>query len=272
MSKIINKYKAQPVMEGGGVLVNRVFGHSETKEFDPFLMLDYFDMKGDTQSPGFPWHPHKGMETISYFLRGSGEHEDSMGNKGIISAGELQWMSAGKGVMHQEMPVSSPEGLQGFQFWVNLPSQGKLKEPSYQYIKQGEMKSVYENGSEVKVIAGVYNDIVGPIDKSDRGITMLHVLLEAHKEIVLKRESDKQGFIFLFEGSGTLNEDHINAITAYTLSDGDIRIKSDGEALQFIFAEGVPIKEPIAWHGPIVMNTKKELMDTFNDIEKGTFV
>jgi len=134
------------------------------------------------------------------------------------------------------------------------------------------MKSVYENGSEVKVIAGVYNDIVGPIDKSDRGITMLHVLLEAHKEIVLKRESDKQGFIFLFEGSGTLNEDHINAITAYTLSDGDIRIKSDGEALQFIFAEGVPIKEPIAWHGPIVMNTKKELMDTFNDIEKGTFV
>lgn len=272
MSNTINTYKALPVMEGGGVLVNRVFGHRETKEFDPFLMLDYFDMKDDTKSPGFPWHPHKGMETISCFLRGSGEHEDSKGNKGIISAGELQWMSAGKGVMHQEMPVSSPEGLQGFQFWVNLASQDKLKEPSYQYIKQGEMKSVYEEGLEVKVIAGVYKDIVGPIDKSDRGITMLHVLLDAQKEIVLKRESDKQGFVFLFEGSGTLNEENISAITAYTLSTGEIRIKSSDGFLQFIFAEGITIKEPIAWHGPIVMNTKKKLMETFNDLEKRTFV
>lgn len=134
------------------------------------------------------------------------------------------------------------------------------------------MKSVYEEGLEVKVIAGVYKDTVGPIDKSDRGITMLHVLLDVQKEIVLKRESDKQGFIFLFEGSGTLNEENISAITAYTLSTGEIRIKSSNASLQFIFAEGIPIKEPIAWHGPIVMNTKKELMETFNDLEKGTFV
>jgi redox-sensitive bicupin YhaK (pirin superfamily) len=171
MSMILNKFKPKQVTEGAGVELNRVFGYYETKEFDPFLMLDYFDVHIDPdetyQTPGFPWHPHKGMETISYFLRGGGQHQDSMGNKGIISQGELQWMSAGRGIFHQEMPLAAPDGIQGFQFWVNLPASRKLKKPEYQYIKKGQMKSLKSLGAEVKVISGSYKDIQGPIDKND---------------------------------------------------------------------------------------------------------
>ncbi len=199
MSIIIDRYQAQQVMEGAGVMVNRVFGHDETKEFDPFLMLDYFSEPEEKELPGFPWHPHKGMETISYFLRGSGEHQDSMGNKGVIGAGELQWMSAGRGIMHQEMPASSPDGIQGFQFWVNLPAADKLKEPDYQYIRRGEMKTVVDEGVAVKVIAGRFRGKTGPIDKSERGIEMYHVILEPGSKMQLTRSGGKQGFVFILK-------------------------------------------------------------------------
>jgi|LGVE01.1.fsa_nt_gb redox-sensitive bicupin YhaK (pirin superfamily) len=264
-------FKANEVKEGAGVIVNRVFGHNETTDFDPFLMLDYFETDHNIKSPGFPWHPHKGLETISYFLRGSGRHEDSLGNEGTIAVGELQWMSAGRGILHQEMPGSSSDGIQGFQFWVNMPRKDKLNAPSYQFIKKGKMKSIKTEGKIIRVIAGHYKDVLGPIDKSNLGITMLHVTLEEGIEIDLKRTKDKQGFVFVFEGNETLDSDEIEAVTAYTLEEGPFIIKADKQ-LSFIYAEGTPLKEPIVWQGPIVMNTRDEIIETYRDLEKGTFI
>lgn len=270
MSKIMNTYKAKTVMEGAGVPVNRVFGYNETHDFDPFLMLDYFYADKNTKSPGFPWHPHRGIETITYFLRGSGMHEDSMGNKGTISAGELQWMSAGKGIYHQEMPVPGDDGLEGFQFWLNLPKGKKLKEPDYQYIKQGEMKTVVQDGAHIRVISGSYDDIKGVINKDDLAVTMLHITLDANSNISLQRDKDKQGFIFLFDGSGKIDNQSAEKLTAYTLSDGQINIESH-EKMDFIFAQGKPLQEPIAWRGPIVMNTQEEIFTAFKELQDGTF-
>ena len=271
MSKIINEYSAQPVMEGAGVLVNRVFGHGETTQFDPFLMLDYFETDKETNSPGFPWHPHRGIETITYFLRGSGTHEDSMGNKGVISAGELQWMSAGGGIYHQEMPATSKNGYQGFQFWLNLPQKDKMKSPEYQYINNGEMKEVAKDGSVVRVISGEYGGATGPVDKASLDVTMLHVSLEAGASITLERGADEQGFIFVFEGGGSIDGQDAAATTAYTLDAGEIEI-SASEPMEFIFAQGRPLKEPIAWGGPIVMNTREELQAAFDELNNGTFI
>lgn len=276
MSMIRKKYSPLEVTEGAGVLVNRVFGYNETKEFDPFLMLDYFDVDLDpgqsTESPGFPWHPHKGMETISYFLRGGAEHQDSIGNKGIISEGELQWMSAGRGIFHQEMPVVSPYGVQGFQFWVNLPASEKLKKPDYQYIHKGEMHSLISPEAEVKVISGSYKGIEGPIRKDNLGITMLHVLLEPGGEAVIERDPDCQGFLFVFEGNGFLGRDELCAVNAYTLAAGKEVFRAGDQKVQFIYAQGKPLKEAIAWRGPIVMNTQQEVIKTFRDLENGTFI
>lgn len=271
MSIIKNVYRAKQVREGAGVIVNRVFGYYEKEDFDPFLMLDYFETEGPTSSPGFPWHPHKGIETITYFLRGSGLHEDSMGNKGEIGPGELQWMTAGKGIYHQEMPKSGENGYQGFQFWVNLPQKEKLVTPSYKYIKKGEMKAHIENGSTVNVISGNYKGVIGPIDKSNLGITMLHIILQKGSTLDLTRENNKDGYIFVFEGFGKLNENKIDNKVAYTLNEGKLTVKAESN-MQFIFAEGKPLKESIAWKGPIVMNTREEIEETFRDLQDGTFI
>lgn len=273
MSIIIQKYKAKQVIEGGGVPVSRVFGYHETDAFDPFLMLDYINHSSGKYLNGFPWHPHKGMETISYLLKGNLKHEDSLGNKGELLSGEVQWMSAGKGILHQEMPgTDNEDGIEAFQFWLNLPAKDKLKEPDYKYIHQGNMKSVLQNGLKVRIIAGKYDNELGPIDKSDLGITLLHITLEKGKEISLTRDSDKYGYIFVFKGDGSMNNDSIEAITAYTLSPGELLVRTESENLEFIFAEGTPLKEPIAWNGPIVMNTQEELSDTFHDLDNGTFI
>ena len=270
MSIIRHTYKVQQKMEGGGVLVNRVFGYHEVKDFDPFLMLDYFDKDEALESGGFPWHPHKGIETISYFLRGSGTHEDSLGNKGTIEAGELQWMSAGKGIMHQEMSGISPDGVQGFQFWVNMHSSRKLDSPSYQYIKKGNMKSISCNQTTVNIIAGTYKDKKGPIQKEEMGITMLHVKMEKDSKIDLEVNKGKNAYIFVFKGKGSIKEETISEMYAYTLNEGQLTIKTK-EDMEFIFAEGKPLKEPIAWYGPIVMNTKEQIKETLQDLENGTF-
>lgn len=271
MVKILEKYIAKQVTEGNGVIVNRVFGKPETTDVDPFLMLDYFETHNDTKSNGFPWHPHKGIETITYMLRGGIEHEDNLGNKDIIGPGELQWMTAGKGIMHQEMPVPSSKGFQGFQFWVNLPAKDKLVEPSYKYIKNGDMQEHKGSKYSVKVISGEYKNIVGPIDKSKEGIKMFHVSMEQKSNFELVRESSKQGYIFVFKGEGLLDNQPIKEQTTYILSEGSGTITSNGE-LEFIFAEGKPLKEPIAWYGPIVMNTRAEISETLEDLQNGTFI
>lgn len=268
---IKKEYKAKRVMEGAGVPVNRVFGYYELNDFDPFLMLDYIDAEPNAMAEGFPWHPHKGIETISYMLKGEVKHEDSIGNKGTIGAGELQWMSSGRGILHQEMPGNNSEGAQGFQFWLNMPAKDKLNKPDYQYIKKGEMKTYNENGVEVKIISGEYKGIRGVIDKRNLGVSMYHVVMEKDSSITFSLQNDKSGFIFVFEGNGTVNNEKIEEFTAYTLEQGELEFHSN-EKMQFIFAEGVPLNESVAWRGPVVMNTQEELIQTFSDLQKGTFI
>ncbi len=266
---ILKKYPAKSVIEGAGVEVNRVFGYYEVNDFDPFLMLDYFNQDNNMETPGFPWHPHKGIETISYILRGSVEHQDSIGNKGVIGPGELQWMTAGRGIMHQEMPVASREGIEGFQFWVNLPKSKKRIQPSYQSMTRGTLKIVKHSTYEVRVISGEYQGLVGPIDKSELGIQMLHVICDEESEIIINRDKGKNGFLFVIRGEGHINEEKLSPMNAYTLDIGGYMIKGK---LEFIFAQGFPLNEPVAWRGPIVMNTKEELNQTFHDLSEGTFL
>jgi len=265
---IIKAYKARQVHEGAGVIVNRVFGYGQERDFDPFLMLDYFDQKDTSGSPGFPWHPHKGIETISYLLRGAIEHQDSIGNKGIIGPGELQWMTAGRGIQHQEMPKESPQGLEGFQFWLNLPQRDKLIDPTYQYMLEDSLQVYEAKDYRVKVISGTYQGLQGPINKDELGVRMLHISSDAPVEIDLTRSEGKKGFIFVFTGKGSLNDEAIEAGWAYTLEAGSYVLKGK---IDLIFAEGKPLNEPIAWRGPIVMNTEEELRETFKDLEMGRF-
>lgn len=259
-------------MEGAGVLVRRVFSHGETREFDPFLLLDYLVVPPKTKTPGFPWHPHRGIETITYILKGDARHEDSIGNKGAIAAGELQWMSAGGGIYHQEMLGECDEGVQGFQFWLNLPAKDKMNPPGYLYIRQGGMPSVTAGDATVRVISGVYAGVKGPIDKDSLGVVMLHITVNADGRFNLTRAPGKQGFIFVFEGEGALNGSALTPETGYALGAGQGEIVAGDTPLSFIFAEGVPLKEPIAWQGPIVMNSDAELVQAFRELREGTFI
>lgn len=268
---ILREYKANAIPEGAGVVVNRVFGYHDTIEFDPFLMLDYLSSEKGTLSAGFPWHPHRGIETITYLIKGKIKHEDSLGNKAVINDGDVQWMSAGKGVMHQEMPGEGANEVQGFQFWLNMPAKDKLNEPSYTEIKSDEMVTFFEDGVTVKVIAGHYEGLQGPIQKEVQQINLFHVSLEEDSSIRLEREESKQGFIFLFEGSASLAEKNLNEGFAYTLDSSEIVIKAK-TAVEFIYAEGVPLNEPIAWGGPIVMNTKEQLREAFEQLNSGDFI
>ena len=269
--KIIQSYKAKQVMEGAGVPVRRVFSQGETKAFDPFLLLDYLVVPPNTQTPGFPWHPHRGIETITYILKGEARHEDSIGNKGPIATGELQWMSAGGGIYHQEMLGECEEGVQGFQFWLNLPAKDKMNPPEYLYIRQGEMPIVSLSEAEVRVISGTYAGVRGPINKDNLGVSMLHIGLKAGERFELTRDEQKQGFIFVFEGSGTLDSQVLENETGYTLGAGQGTVLAGEEGLAFIYAEGKPLVEPIAWMGPVVMNTDEELKQAFYELRKGTF-
>ena len=270
--KILNTYPAKQVMEGAGVLVRRVFSQGETKAFDPFLLLDYLVVPPNTRTPGFPWHPHRGLETITYILKGEARHEDSIGNKGTIAADELQWMSSGGGIYHQEMLGECEEGVQGFQFWLNLPAKDKMNPPEYLYIRQGSMPIETEDQAEVRVISGAYGGVKGPIDKDNLGVSMLHVNIEKNGSFKMERDAKKQGFIFVFEGGGALEGQKLTPETGYTLGAGKGEFKAGEEGLSFIFAEGTPLKEPVAWRGPIVMNTDEEIVQAFYELREGTFI
>jgi redox-sensitive bicupin YhaK (pirin superfamily) len=267
MSIIKHVLKSNEVKEGAGVLVNRAFGYYEVKMMDPFLMLDYFEDNGE--SPGIPWHPHAGIETITYMIKGNGKHEDTLGNSQIIESGELQWMSTGKGLYHQEMPVDN-KGSEGFQFWVNQTEEKKKTEPFYDFIGKGEMPVKKTDGYQVRVVSGSFDDIVGPIDKSEFGINMYHVSVYAGYKIDLKRTNGKNGFIFVFKGSGSLNGEELNVKHTYVLDVGDLSIQANSD-LEIIFAEGIPLNEDVHWHGPIVMSNRRDLEKVFASLNDGTF-
>ena len=269
--KVIKTVRGQRTVDGAGVNLVRVLGINDVKEFDPFLMLDSFDSTNpDDYTKGFPTHPHRGIETITYLIEGRIEHKDSLGNQGVIHGGESQWMTAGSGILHQEMPTASPRML-GLQIWLNLPKKEKMTPPAYFDITQEMIKTVPENFGTVRIIAGHYKDTAG-VEPPHWQATMYDISLDAGKEAVLPTKPDENVFVFLIVGDAEIDGQNYAEKTAILFGEGDtIHIKAEKEC-RFFFFSGKPIKEPISWGGPIVMNTREELQTAFSELDNGTFI
>lgn len=266
-------------MEGAGVPVNRVFGSSsETGETDPFLMMDHFQNDDpDLELPGFPWHPHRGIETITYMLQGSIRHEDSLGNRGILEAGDLQWMTAGSGIIHQEMPVAGESNvLNGFQLWANLSASQKMMDPGYQEIPAAEIPELIEDdGTAARIIAGKFRGKQGAVRgiASDPGYIDLSIPPHRKKEIRI--DIHKNAFAYVFEGSALFKGATVPVVSPnLVLFDrGDrIEVQTADKGIRFLLISGNPFNEPVAWYGPIVMNTREQLVQAFREYEEGTFL
>lgn len=265
-----------PAIDGAGVHLVRVLSNMTTEDFDPFLMLDAFDSSQQKDyEKGFPWHPHRGIETVTYLIEGEMTHGDSLGNEGRIKSGECQWMTAGSGIIHQEYPQPSKRML-GAQLWINLPKKYKMVEPSYHPITATEIPVIEENGSIVRVIAGNYEHINGPLIGQYVETTYLDVTLDKDVNWHYQSKSDHTLFVYIFEGNGYFednNQGFMENKRALLFNPGDyIEIKSGNEGLRFILLEGKPLNEPIAWGGPIVMNTKEELNIAFKELDGNTFI
>ncbi len=267
---------AQPVLEGAGVHLKRAFGYYEIPQFDPFLLFDDFrNDKPELYLKGFPWHPHRGIETITYMLEGSAEHGDSMGNSGVIRGGDVQWMTAGSGIIHQEMPKPDEKGrMYGFQLWSNLPSTHKMMAPRYQDIKKEDIPTAEETGGvKLKIICGSYGNTTGPVKDIITNPQYFDIFVPANSEFVLKTRQEDNCFIYVFEGEATIdNKILANTQIALFESGDSITIKTNDYSFRCLFISGKPLNEPIAWGGPIVMNTDAELKTAFAEYHNGTFI
>ena len=288
--------KSKPTMEGAGVRLRRAFGFGNTADYDPFLLLDDFRSdRPEDYSAGFPFHPHRGIETITYVLAGSVEHQDSLGNRGVISAGDVQWMTAGSGIIHQEMPKGDPAGrMHGFQLWANLPAAQKMTEPRYQEVKARDIPVVADDdGAQIRVVCGSYRGTTGPVEGVAAGPAYFDVTVPAGKRKTIAVESSRNAFAYVFagqakfcnapaplavptEGSGWSDatppadaDDH----TLLLFDRGDEIVVQAGDAgVRFLLVSGKPLREPVAWYGPIVMNTQAELRSAFEELQRGTFL
>ncbi|NTU44597.1 MAG: pirin family protein [Chlorobiaceae bacterium] len=284
--KIRKIYKSQPVTEGAGVHLKRAFGFSEAPLFDPFLLLDDFrsDNPADYRK-GFPWHPHRGIETITYVLEGNVEHGDSMGNKGVITAGAVQWMTAGSGIIHQEMPFGEESGrMGGFQLWANLPASQKMSPPRYRDITAEQIpKVVLDNGVEIRIICGKIGNTTGPVSDIaidpeyldmtvPAGISYSHPVIKGHTAFAYIIAG--KGAFGTQDGSGSPEAGEFTGNeTLIHFSDGDtITVTAERDPVRFLLISGKPLNEPVAWYGPIVMNTDAELRQAFEEYQNGTFL
>jgi hypothetical protein len=271
-------HRSVPTIEGAGVHLFRAFGHAETELLDPFLMLDHFRSSDPREyMDGFPMHPHRGIETVTYLLSGSIEHQDSIGNKGEISAGDVQWMTAGRGILHQEMPRRTDDLLHGFQLWVNLPRAHKMMPPRYRDVKSDQIPSAKpEGGVDVKVVAGSFNGVQGPVKDLTVKVEYFDVHLSADADISFPVRNGRGAFAYVFEGSGHFEEGGRHVVEDRELvifGQGDeVWAKAGRKGCRFLFAHGEPLREPIAWGGPIVMNTREELDLAFKELRSGSFV
>ncbi len=281
--KIRQIITAKPVLEGAGVHLNRVFGYHEVPMFDPFLLLDDFRSDDpDKYLKGFPWHPHRGIETITYVTKGDVEHGDSLGNKGVIGEGDVQWMTAGSGIIHQEMPQGDQEGrMHGFQLWANLPASHKMMDPRYRGILAEEIPTlVLANGIVIKVIAGKVHGTAGPVTDVVIEPVYLDVLVPPNMEFSQEMEAGHTTFAYVTDGSACFGIDEKSGaeVTAENrqlilFADGDyVTIKTSDSHTRFLLVSGKPLAEPVAWYGPIVMNTEEELVVARNDLKNGTFI
>ncbi|GGA60745.1 pirin family protein [Edaphobacter acidisoli] len=288
--------ESKPTMEGAGVHLRRAFGFGSTSEFDPFLLLDDFrnDVPADYLA-GFPWHPHRGIETITYVLAGEVEHGDSMGNRGVIGAGDIQWMTAGSGIIHQEMPKGDVAGrMHGFQLWANLPSSQKMTPPRYQEVKAPDIPEIVDDdGTVVRVVCGGFWGKKGPVDGIATDPTYLDVSVGPGKRKSLPVETRSQAFAYVFAGSGkfcnasgplavptegvqwldTKPPAEVDNRSLVLFDSGDeVTVQAGEEGIRFLLVSGRPLREPVAWYGPIVMNTQSELQKAFLELEQGKFL
>ena len=271
--------EAKPTTEGAGVQLRRAFGFSNTSDFDPFLLLD--DFRNDAPADylaGFPWHPHRGIETITYVLAGTVDHADSLGNRGAIAAGDVQWMTAGRGIVHQEMPKGDAAGrMHGFQLWANLPASLKMTAPRYQEVKSGDIPVVTDDdGTQVRIVCGNFWNTKGPVDGIAADPVYLDVSVPPGKTKTLPVETTRHAFAYVFAGSGKFGNasDPAAGNRSLVLFDrGDeVTLQAGEEGMRFLLVSGQPFEEPVAWQGPIVMNTREQLRQAFEELEKGTFL
>ena len=289
--------KSTPTMEGAGVKLHRAFGFGTTSEFDPFLLFDDFrNDRPDDYQAGFPWHPHRGIETITYVLAGTVEHGDSLGNKGKMGAGDVQWMTAGSGIMHQEMPKGDDRGrMHGFQLWANLPSSLKMTAPRYQDIPAAAIPEVTDDdGTQVRVITGDFWGKTGPVEGVAADPRYLDVFVPPGKRKTLPVEVGRHAFAYVFEGSGTFSgasqpfgvlteketpagetlvREQTGNRSLVVFDTGDeVTVQAGDDGIRFLLVSGKPIEEPVAWYGPIVMNTQTELQQAVSELRNGTFI
>ncbi len=288
--------KTKATIEGAGVRLQRAFGFGKTHEFDPFLLFDDFrNERPEDYLAGFPWHPHRGIETITYVLAGSVEHGDSLGNKGKMTAGDVQWMTAGSGILHQEMPKGDPDGrMHGFQLWANLPSSLKMTDPRYQDIPAAAIPEVTDDdGTHVRVICGEFWGKRGPVEGVAADPNYIDVSVPPGRTKRLKVETDRNAFAYVFAGAGSFRDaSSPRAVLTESATDpaappayeagnrslvlfdrGDeIVVQAGPEGIRFLLVSGRPIEEPVAWYGPIVMNTQAELKQSMNELREGSFI
>ena len=272
--KIKHIIQSQRVMEGAGVRLNRVFGFSETPAFDPFLLLDHFQSdRPEDFLAGFPWHPHRGIETVTYMLKGIVEHGDSLGNKGVIRDGDVQWMTAGSGIIHQEMPKNG-KGINGFQLWVNLPAREKMTDPRYQEILKDTIPATTNGKARVRVICGSYGGVTGPADAIAADPEYLDVALPAHESFQYEMPPGRNVFAYIHHGAAHFEDGiTVDEKQAVLFGEGDhVVIKAGEKPVSFLLISGNPLNEPIAWSGPIVMNNEAELRQAFSEFHEGTFL
>jgi redox-sensitive bicupin YhaK (pirin superfamily) len=279
--RIKQRFHSKPVLEGAGVHLKRAFGFHELGQFDPFLLLD--DFRSDTPAhyrKGFPWHPHRGIETITYILRGRVEHGDSLGNAGEIDSGDVQWMTAGSGIIHQEMPKGDGDGhMDGFQLWANLPASQKMMPPRYRDITAAQIPEVVlDNGVRIKVICGRVGEVAGPVHDIVIDPEYLDVTLPADANFDHQTPVGHTVLAYIIDGLGTFGPDNNDSGpqgdgTLLLFGNGSqIEVRTADKPLRFLLISGKPLKEPIAWGGPIVMNTQDELQLAFDEFQNGTFI
>jgi len=292
-----NVTQATPTTEGAGVKLHRAFGFHNPREFDPFLLFDDFrNERPEDYLQGFPWHPHRGIETITYVLAGTVDHADSLGNAGSMGAGDVQWMTAGRGIMHQEMPTGDAAGrMHGFQLWANLPSALKMTEPRYQDIPAIEIPEITDDdGTMLRVICGDFWGKRGPVDGIAADPRYLDVYVPPGRKKTLPVDTYAQAFAYIFDGSGTFagasepfgvltergtpeNEVHIReqsgnrSLVMFDTGD-EVTVQAGERGIRFLLVSGKPIQEPVAWYGPIVMNTREELQQAIDELNNGTFI
>jgi redox-sensitive bicupin YhaK (pirin superfamily) len=266
----------QYVIEGAGVLLRRSISPRVRNEFDPFLLFDHFAFNDPVEGPirGFPMHPHRGIETVTYMLEGSTHHRDSLGNSGLIGPGDVQWMTSGRGIMHEEMPRRGPSGnIYGFQLWVNLPARLKMTSPRYQEVAAGTIPTFEKSGVKLRVVAGLVNGVGGPVKEIAASPLYLDAELAPGTEFTVPVPEAHTVLAYVFEGEGMFGDQTIPSVRMVKFDQGEsIRVQTENSPVRFMLIAGLPFNEPIAPYGPFVMNTREEIQQALVDLRNGTFV